>query len=179
MRQAIPNLRNSSSPAAIAVFLLLAGGILAQEPAAESAAEEAKPVPLALEAITVEPAAPGPDTLCRLRVTIANRSAETVSALDFGVTVGGVSLPVYDRQLFLEPLPPGESTEVELFNFWTTETGRPAPKDGQLEVAVTLRGAQFLAITTEGEGEAETEVWTLGEPVPGLPIVNKKVLKLK
>ena len=61
-------------------------------------------------------------------------------------------------------------------DFWTTETGRPAPADGKLRVTVTLRAAQWVGITTEDDG---TEVWTLGEAVPGLPVTQELVVPLK
>ncbi|HEX9734713.1 MAG TPA: hypothetical protein VGG06_22300 [Thermoanaerobaculia bacterium] len=158
----------------VLVVLGLAGTLAAREKAQETAAKEAPP-PLAIEAVRIEPSAPAADTLCQLRVVVRNAAERPVSALDFGVALGGTQLKVYDQQLFLENLAPGATTEIRLYNFWTTETGRPAPADGKLRVTVTLRAAQWVAITTEDDG---TEVWTLGEPVPGLPVEKELVVPL-
>jgi len=158
---------------ALAVLLVLgltgAVSLAAQEAAAE------KP-PLAITAVRIEPAAPAADTLCQLRVEVKNAAERPVSALDFGVALGGTPLKVYEKQLFLENLAPGATTEIRLYNFWTTETGRPAPADGKLRVTVTLRAAQWVGITTEDDG---TEVWTLGDAVPGLPVAQEIVVPLK
>lgn len=151
-----------------------AGTLAAQDPATREEAAEPAP-PLTIEAVRIEPAAPGADTLCRLFVTLASSAERPVSALDFGVAIGDTALAVYEKQLFLEHLAPGAKAEIRLYNFWTSETGRPAPADGKLRVTVTLRGAQWVEITTEDDG---TEVWTLGEAVPGLPIAKELVVPL-
>ena len=148
----------------------------AEAPPAAEAEKEAAPSPLAIEAVAIEPAAPAADTLCQLRVRIKSTAERTISALDFAVAIGGTPLKVYEQQLFLETLPPGEVTEVRLYNFWTTETGRPAPADGKLKLEVTLEEAQWVEITTEDDG---TEVWTLGDQVPGLPVAKELVVPLK
>jgi hypothetical protein len=123
------------------------------------------PPPLVLEAVEILPRALAPDTLCQLRVQVRNRGERAISQLAFRVTVNGQELPVYRNQLFMQALPPGELSEVRLYNFWSTETGRPAPADGRLRVDVALTEAQWYRIADE-EG---VEVWTpLGE-VPGLP----------
>lgn len=155
----------------IALVLLCAGSLAAQEDV-----EKKDAPPLAIEAVRIAPSAPGADTLCQLYVTLKSSAERPVSALDFGVAVGGTPLKVYEKQLFLENLAPGATAEVRLYNFWTSETGRPAPADGKLRVAVTLRAAQWVEITTEEDG---TEVWTLGEPVPGLPVAKELVVTLK
>ena len=148
--------------ALVLVAALLASPLLAQS----EEAEDAKPPVLALEEVEVSPENPGPQTLCRLAVTVANRSDQPVTALHFAVEVEGNELAVYENQLFMNHLPAGESTRVELYNFWTDETGRPAPTDGKLDVTVTLDEARYLEI---GDDEG-TEVWTLGEAVGGLPV---------
>src|SRR6476469_5740463 len=92
------------------------------------AGEDKPPAPtLTLESIQVEPAAPGPDTLCHLTVTVKNQGDRPASALEFTVKVGGATLPAYRDRLFLEAVEPGASRQVKLFNFWSTETGRPTP----------------------------------------------------
>lgn len=171
-------------PAALAVLLALlaAPAQFAEEGAQEGAQapEPAKPpAPLVtLESVTVEPPpgqTPGPETLVRLRVAIANRGEEIASSLVFTVTVAGHELPVYRNQVFLKALPPGETTELQLYNFWTGETGRPAPADGKLPVEVTLREARWMSVTDE-EG---VEVWKPLGDVEGLPASASTVVTLK
>lgn len=147
--------------------------LAAQEPPPEK--EESGPL-LTLEEVKIEPSAPGVDTLCQLRVKLKSSAGKTATAFDFGVSIGGSPLEVYERQLFLDAVEGGESREIRLYNFWTTETGRPAPADGKLRLAVTLREAQWVEITTEDDG---TEVWTLGEKIPGLPVSKELVVELK
>lgn len=171
----------------LALALLTAAALLtawlpaaaaAQEPSPPSAAEASGPgeAPQAqagpqvtIEAVEI--AAPegtklGRESLARLTVKLANHGAKTASVLAFTVEVAGMELPVYRNQVFLKPIPPGESVELALYNFWTGESGRPAPADGKLVVDVTLREARWVEVTEE-EG---TEVWTPGEPVAGLPV---------
>ncbi len=161
---------------ALAVLGLAAGLTVPAAPApAQEEAAEAKPT-LGIEAVTIEPAAPSVDTLCRLRVKVKNTGPATVSALYFRVAINGQDLEVYKNQIFMDRLDAGAETEVVLYNFWTTESRRPPPADGKLKLTVELREAQLLAVTTEDDG---TEVWTLGEAVGGLPVSKELVVKLK
>lgn len=130
-----------------------------------AAAGEAPPALLTLERVAVTPTDPGPDTLCQLRVTLRNQGTQPASELAFEVRVNGQDLPVYQRHLFMQRLDPGASTEVRLFNFWSTETGRPAPASGKYEVQVALLAARWYTIAQQGD----EEVWTPGEAVAGLP----------
>jgi len=165
-----------TAPAVAALLTLLAASATpAQEP---EPADPPAPL-LALESVTVETPvagqAPGPESLVRLKVAIANRGEEIASALVFTVTVAGQELPVYRNQVFLKAVPPGATTELQLYNFWTGETGRPAPADGKLTVEVALREARWMSVTDE-EG---VEVWKpLGE-VAGLPVTASTVVALK
>lgn len=129
---------------------------------------------LSIEAVVVEPASPGPDTLCKLTVSLANRGDRTASQLDFKVKINGQDLPVYGNQLFMFPVPGGETVEVPLYNFWSTETSRPAPADGKLEIEVALAAAQWTEIKTE----EDVEVWRPLGPVEGLPIVKTLALSM-
>jgi len=120
---------------------------------------------LTVESIQVEPAAPGPDTLCHLTVTVKNQGDRPASALEFTVKVGGVTLPAYRDRLFLEAVEPGASRQVKLFNFWSTETGRPTPADRKLVVEVTLTAASWMKKETKNGAT----VWTPVGAVAGLP----------
>ena len=165
-----------SRPTLLLLALLLAATPLVGQNAEQPASvEEKMPAPTAIESIEISPEKPGVDTLCTLRVKLSNTAEKAISALRFEVELGGAALPVYARQLFMDALPPGATTEVELYNFWTTETGRAAPKDGKLGVVVRLAEARWVSFATEEDG---TEVWTLGEPVEGLPVQAERALDL-
>lgn len=157
----------------LAVAVLVSAGLAA--PASTAAQEDRPRPPVTVEAVTVEPEEPGPDTLCRLAVTLRNRGDRTVSQLGFAVTLDGQALPVYGQQLFYYRLEPGATAKVPLYNFWTTETSRPAPADGKLTVAVTLEEARWVEISEDDEG---VEVWKLRQPVAGLPSAASVELEL-
>lgn len=129
---------------------------------------------LALASIEMSAAETELPRLVSLSVGIANESERPITALGFEVVVEGVSLPVYDNQLFMQRLAPGETTTVDLYNFWSGETGRPNPTDGKLDVTVRLREAKWLTVSKEGT----TDVWEVGDAVPGLPLEVQKTLSL-
>ena len=162
----------------VLVLLLAVPAAIAQE---EAPPAGKPPAPLlTLAGVKVEGPvpgeAPGPESLVRLTVEIANRGEEIASALVFTVTVAGQPLPVYEKQVFLKAIPPGGTTELRLYNFWTGETGRPAPADGKLPVEVTLTEARWMDVSTDEEG---VEVWKpLGE-VEGLPVSASTVVALE
>jgi hypothetical protein len=130
---------------------------------------------LTLEAVKVDPASPGPDTLCRLFVTLRNSGPKTASALGFRVKVDGHELPVYRNELFFRPVAAGATAEVKLHNFWSNETGRPFPASGKMAVEVTLVEARWMDTKTENGAE----VWTAAGPVEGLPVSKSVTLDLK
>lgn len=145
-------------------------------PGAKAAKAPAKAPLLAIEEVAVAPAAPGPDTLCKLRVTLRNRGTAPASRLRFAVGIGGREVEAYRDKLWLQALPPGAATEVALYNFWTTETGRPAPKDGKLAVEVTLAEARWMKGEDDGKGAV---VWTPAGEVEGLPLARSMTLRVK
>ena len=132
-----------------------------------------------LSGFEVTPAEPGPETLCRLVATIDNKGSEAVYGFGFDVELNGRALPVYEQQLFLQVIEPGESEEVALYNFWTSEQGRPAPADGKLEVVVRLREARWVEVTEVEEDGETVEVWTPVGEVAGLPQAARRTLELK
>ncbi len=131
---------------------------------------------LAIEEVVIEPAAPTATTLCRLRVKLSNDGDKPASMLRFKVTVAGHELPVYRNQMFLQPLAAGKVTELKLYNFWVSETGRPAPADGKLTVEVTLAEAQWMKV---GPDAAGVETWEPVAPVTGLPLAKSVTVALK
>lgn len=143
-------------------------------PSYATAAEASAAPRLELKSVRIEPAKPGADTLCRLRVDIYNGGDQVASQLGFVVRINGQEVPVYANQLFMFPLPPGEASELALFNFWTTETGRPMPPDGKLRVDVELREAQWMRIETV----ENVETWTPLGAVDSLPSAASLTVEL-
>jgi len=164
-------------PTRNAPALLLAGlAVVAQLTLAATAAATPREAPaseLTLEKIRVDPPHPGPDTLCKLTVTIRNHGAKTASQFGLKVSINGDALPVYGSQLFLSPIAPDASLDLPLYNFWSTESARTPPSRGRLQVEVTLTEAQWTEIATDDDG---VEVWTpLGAVDPLPPPLKIKV----
>jgi hypothetical protein len=141
--------------------------------AAAARAEAPKPT-LTLEAVKVEPASPRPDALCHLTVTVRNAGSQVASSLEFVVKVNGQELPAYKKRLYLTPVEPGATREIRLFNFWSTETGRPAPANGKLGVEVALAHASWVRKASRDGAE----VWTPAGEVPGLPASRNVTLTM-
>ncbi len=161
--EAVPRAR-----AWLLVLLLGVGAVAAQGPPR-----------VVLSGIEVAPAAPGAETLCKLTATIENSGDRAVYGFGFDVELNGEPLPVYEKQLFLQVIEAGETEEVALFNFWTSETGRPAPADGKLEVLVRLREARWVEVSEVEEDGETVEVWTPLGDVAGLPQAVSLALELK
>jgi hypothetical protein len=155
-------LRRAAIAAALAALVVTATAYGAEQ----AKPTPAPPSPLSITTITVTPAAPGPDTLCQLRVELRNGGDRIASELAFAVKLNGQELPVYRNQLFMQRLDPGKTATVRLYNFWTTETGRPAPADGKYRVEVSLLAARWYQVAME----KDVEVWTPVGAVPGLPV---------
>ena len=155
------------------VIVLSLAGLLAVTAASADEPE------VVLEGFEVTPAAPGPETLCRLTATVRNDGGRAAYSFGFDVELNGVALPVYEKQLFLQVIEAGETSVVALYNFWTSETGRPAPADGRLEVLVRLREARWVDVSEVEEDGETVEVWTPAGDVSGLPQTASRTLKLK
>lgn len=121
---------------------------------------------LKITKILVVPSEPGPDTLCNLAVEIENSGSQIASQLEFEVRINDTTIPVYSNQVFMVPLAAGETSRVDLYNFWSTETSRPYPQSGRLEIEIRLLKAQWIDIGTEGD----VEVWDPVGEIPGLPV---------
>jgi hypothetical protein len=153
-------------------------------------APKAPPSPLTIEAVRIEPAAPAADTLCRLAVTLKNAGEKAASRLELRVKVNGAELPAYRKLVHLARVPPGGTLDLPLFNFWSTQTGRPAPADGKLTVEVSLAGAAWV----QSESANGVETWKPAVPahapadspadamaksaVAGLPVAKTLTLTL-
>ena len=152
---------------------LTAALVLALAPVAPAGGQEKQPS-LILDAVRVDPASPGPNTLCRLTVTLRNTGDRPASALELTVKLNGRPLPAYKDRIYMHAVEPGAAREIRLFNFWSTETGRPAPADGKLALEVTLNRAAWV----QKETKDGAVVWTPLGPVAGLPAAKSISLKL-
>lgn len=167
-------MRRRCALSAVSMALLTAALSLgAAQP--EGASEEGT---VSLVAVRVEPERPAADALCRLAVRIRNDGPRIASAFAFEVRLDGEPLEVYRDQLFYLPVAPEQTADLDLFNFWMSEGGRPAPSDGSLEVEVILREAQWFDLRTEGEGTEEVVTWTPAGAVAGLPSSRSLVVTL-
>jgi hypothetical protein len=101
--------------------------------------------PAGRKAPGTEPPPASPDALYQLRVRIRNNGSESASDLTFQVTVNGQRLAPYVNHTFRSDLSPGKETDVPLYNFWSSESGRPFPADGRLVVEVRLTGARWMS----------------------------------
>lgn len=141
----------------------LAAAVACLAPLAWAAEPKTSTSPLTVEAIEIDPARPGPEALCKLKVTIRNGGpAHQASALAFKVSVNGESLSVYERHVWMQGIAPGTRSAVDLYNFWT-----PA-KGSDLTVEVALVEAKWLKRTKDADEWAGL--------VPGLPV--SKTLKV-
>ena len=161
--------------AAALLLLALGAGLSVSTPGLAQEVEEPAKALLTVESVKVEPADPGPDTVCRLAVEVGNQGTEIASQLDFKVEINGQPLAVYRNQLFMFPVQPGETATIQLYNFWSTETSRPMPGDGKLAVEVALVEAQWMSIADE-DG---VEVWKPLGAVEGLPSSAAATLTMK
>ena len=114
---------------------------------------------LRIVSVDVQPGNPGPDTLCRLQVRIRNTAKVPVSDLAFRVTVNGQRLAAYVNHVFRVVVEPGRDTDLRLYNFWSSETGRPYPADGRLAIEVRVIGARWF----------DAQAKQPGKPVEPLP----------
>jgi hypothetical protein len=164
-------MKPASRPALAALLILASMAVLTLRLTAQEAAATPQ---VTLESIRVDPPAPAADTLCKLTVGIRNAGDRTVSQFGFSVRINDAELPVYVNQLFMYPIEPGASLEIPLYNFWSTETSRPVPANGKLELVVTLREAEWMRI----EMEDDVEVWTPLGTVEHLPSTRSVTLEM-
>ncbi len=166
--------RSRSGPPTVAV--VIAWSLVGLLGVVAASAEEPE---VLIERLEVDPPSPGRETLCRLTATVRNGGGRAAYAFGFDVELNGQPLPVYEKQLFLQVIEAGESEEVALYNFWTSESGRPAPADGKLEVLVRLREARWVEVSEAVEDGETVEVWTPVGEVAGLPQAVSLTLELK
>jgi hypothetical protein len=131
--------------------------------------------PLDLGEIGVQPPEPGPETLCELRLKIQNRGTLTASRFAFSVKINGVDLPVYKHLRYFQAMPPQATTELRLYNFWSTETSRPMPQDAKLKLEVQLIHAEWVRIEKDGKG---ADVWTPMGEIKALPAARLVSLQM-
>lgn len=159
----------------IGIFCLGVGLCVAAH--AEPAREKPSTSPLLdIEAIAVTPADPTAATLCDLRVKIHNRGKQAASRFTFNVTVNDVPLEAYKNLIYFQTIPPQATAELKLYNFWATESTRPAPADGKLRVKVEIKAAQWVEVSRDAN---RTEASTPRGLVEGLPVERSLSLQIK
>jgi hypothetical protein len=158
--------------AAIAFALVIAAAVLLGPSRGAGAAEPAR---LVLEAAEVKPSSAPPDTLCHLRARIRNAGQTTASAFAFRLELDDHEVGVYRDHLFMDPIEPGQTASLELFSFWTNETGRPLPASGTLRVELTLASARWMKQSRDADG---TRVWNDAGAVEGLPQTASAAVKI-
>src|SRR5512138_1682566 len=77
-------------------------------------AAQAAPPSVTVDGVIVEPAAPKPAALCKLKVRIKNSGTSAVSYLAFGVKIDGQEVSVYKAHTFAINIPAGSTGEVDL-----------------------------------------------------------------
>ena len=75
------------------------------------------------------------------------------------MTVNGQRLASYINHNFRTTLQPGKETDVPLYNFWSSEAGRPYPGDGRLVIDVRLIGARWV-------DPRSTDLGAMVDPLP-------------
>jgi hypothetical protein len=155
--------------------LALSGSLLGAVFVHGSALAQAAKPGLVLEAAEVTPAkAPG-DALCQLRARIRNGGEAIAAAFVFAVRVDGKEIPVYRNHVFMDPIEPGETRALRLYGFWTSETGRPLPASGDLDVEVTLQEARWMKVEKDAGG---ARVWHDLGAVEGLPQTVQRTIEI-
>jgi hypothetical protein len=148
--------------ALLGLVVFVFGAASAEQAASAQPPASASRSQLAIVGVDVQPANPGPDTLCKLHVRLRNAGRDGASDLSFQITVNGQRLAPYLNHNFRTFVAPGKETDLPLYNFWSSESGRPFPSDGRLVIDVRVIGARWV---TAGS----TNVATLAGPVDPLP----------
>ena len=153
----------------VLTFALVLGGA-----AARAQAPPVEP-PLTIDSIRVTPDAPTASTLCHLTIAVTNATDRPISRLGLAVTVNGRPVKAYERTLYMQTLRPHATTEIPLYNFWTTESSRPASADNRLVLEVAVVRAAWTIVTTP----AGVPTMAAAGSVAPLPAAKRIVVPLK
>jgi hypothetical protein len=130
--------------ASVALFIVACPTIQADQRDADRPPPFSDKSLLKIVAVDVQPPTPEPDVLCRLRVRLHNSAKQPASDLNFRVTINGQRLASYVNHVFRTTLEPDKDTDLPLYNFWSSEAGRPYPADGRLVLEVRVIEARWL-----------------------------------
>jgi hypothetical protein len=151
-------------------------GTLLAAALATSPAFARQPAPkLVLEAAEVTPRSAPADALCQLRARIKNAGQSIAAAFVFAVEINGQEIPVYRNHVFMDPIEPGETRSLRLYGFWTSETGRQLPAEGDTVVELELLEARWMKAEKDAEG---TIVWSDLGAVENLPQSARETVKI-
>ena len=112
-----------------------------------------------VDAIVIQPASPGPATLCELKVRLKNAGNRTVSYFRFNVKIDGQEAPPYKLYTHVVNIEPGATGVLALSNFYSP------PEARAFEIQVILVEAQWVEVKKEGSSSTTTP----SGPVAGLP----------
>jgi hypothetical protein len=121
-----------------------------------------------VDAIIIEPASPGPSTLCTLKVRLHNSGTQAVSYFRFNVKIDKQDVPTYKKQTYMINIEPGTADEVGLYNFYSPSVAKP------FTVQVILVEAQWVQVK---KGRTSTTTTPSG-PVAGLPLSASLSVKM-
>jgi len=123
---------------------------------------------VSVDAVVVEPASPGPSTLCRLKVRLKNGGVGAISNFRFGVKIGGQDVAVYKNQSYAANIDAGKTDELALYSFYA-----PAAPNA-FDVQVTLLEAEWVQVKKEASATTTTPTG----PVAGLPVSASTSIKM-
>ncbi len=129
----------------------------------------AAPSPVAIEAVTVSPASPGPGVLCTLAVRIKNGGAHSATDFRFKVRIDAEDVAVYHNQTYAVNVAAGASDSVALYNFWS-----PAAHKASFPVEVTIVEGRWADVKQEGGASTTTPVG----PIEGLPVSATQTVRM-
>jgi len=124
---------------------------------------------LSVEAVSVSPATPGPNSLCTLNVRLKNAGSKTATNFRFKVTIDGQEVTTYRIETYAVDIAPGVSGTVALHNFWTAAAPRAS---STVEVSVVE------ASWAEVKREANASTTTPADPVGGLPVTATQTITM-
>jgi hypothetical protein len=131
-------------------------------------AQPARAADVTVDAVIVEPANPGPATLCQLKVRIKNGGVQAVSMSAFGVRIDGQQSSQYKASTYAINIAPGTTGEVALQSVYSPAAPRT------FDVQVSLLSGQWVKVTSEGT----TTTTTPTGAVAGLPTTASLAVKM-
>jgi len=135
---------------------------------AAGSASAAGAADVAVEAVIVEPASPGPSAICGLKVRLKNGGTQPIANFRFSVKVDGQDVAVYKTHSYAVNIEARTADELALYSFYSPAAAKA------FDVQVTLVEAEWLQIKRDGT----TTTTTPTGPVAGLPVSGSVSVKM-